>query len=123
MPSNVRITAEDAANDFSPNVGTVETFLAPGGPGIRFDTHLYTGYKVPPHYDSLLGKLIAWGSSRDEAIARMERALGEFVVTGIVHTAPFHRTLLADDTFRRGDVHTGLVSDILQRQAPAPPRE
>jgi acetyl-CoA carboxylase biotin carboxylase subunit len=114
-----RITAEDAANDFAPNVGTVETFLAPGGPGIRFDTHLYAGYTVPPHYDSLLGKLIAWGNTREEAIARAERAVNELVVTGIVHTAPFHRTLLADDAFRRGDVHTGLVSDILQRQEPA----
>jgi acetyl-CoA carboxylase biotin carboxylase subunit len=112
-----RITAEDAANDFAPNVGTVENFIAPGGPGIRFDTHLYAGYTVPPHYDSLLGKLIAWGASRDEAIARMERALSELVITGIVHTAPFHRVLLADEAFRRGDVHTGLVGEIVDRQA------
>jgi acetyl-CoA carboxylase biotin carboxylase subunit len=111
-----RITAEDAANDFAPNVGTVETFNAPGGPGVRFDTHLFTGYSVPPHYDSLLGKLIAWGATREEAIARMERALAELVITGIVHTAPFHRHLLADEAFRRGDVHTGLVAEILDRQ-------
>jgi acetyl-CoA carboxylase biotin carboxylase subunit len=114
-----RITAEDAANDFAPNVGTIEAFIAPGGPGIRFDTHLYAGYTVPPHYDSLLGKLVAWGNTRDEAIARMERALAELVVTGIVHTGPFHRTLLADEAFRRGDVHTGLVADILKRQESA----
>ncbi|HKG24398.1 MAG TPA: acetyl-CoA carboxylase biotin carboxylase subunit [Thermomicrobiales bacterium] len=114
-----RITAEDAGNDFAPNVGTIETFIAPGGPGIRIDTHLYAGYKVPPHYDSLLGKLIAWGSTRDEAIARLERALAELVITGIVHTAPFHRTLLADNAFRRGDVHTGLLAEILQRQEQA----
>jgi acetyl-CoA carboxylase biotin carboxylase subunit len=113
-----RITAEDAGNDFAPNVGTIETFIAPGGPGIRFDTHLYAGYKVPPHYDSLLGKLIAWGTTRDEAIARLERALAELVITGIVHTASFQRTLLADDAFRRGDVHTGLLAEIMQRQKP-----
>ncbi|MEA2530306.1 MAG: acetyl-CoA carboxylase, biotin carboxylase subunit [Thermomicrobiales bacterium] len=114
-----RITAEDAAHDFAPNVGTIEAFIAPGGPGIRFDTHLYAGYTVPPHYDSLLGKLVAWGNTRDEAIARMERALAEVVITGIVHTGSFHRTLLADEAFRRGDVHTGLVADILKRQESA----
>jgi acetyl-CoA carboxylase, biotin carboxylase subunit len=114
-----RITAEDAANDFAPNVGTVENFVAPGGPGIRFDTHLYSGYRVPPHYDSLLGKLIAWGSTREEAIVRLERALAELIVSGIVHTGPFHRTILADESFRRGDVHTGLIADILQRSGAA----
>jgi acetyl-CoA carboxylase biotin carboxylase subunit len=114
-----RITAEDAANDFAPNVGTIETYVAPGGPGIRLDSHLFGGYRVPPHYDSLIGKLIAWGTTRDEAISRMERALGELVITGIVHTAPFHQTLLADEAVRRGEVHTGLVAEILDRLRPA----
>lgn len=111
-----RITAEDASNDFAPNVGTVDTFIAPGGPGIRFDTHLYTGYHVPPHYDSLLGKLIAWGKTRDEAIARLERALAEMVIGGVTHTGTFHREILADESFRRGDVHTSFIPDFLQRQ-------
>ncbi|MER3436587.1 MAG: acetyl-CoA carboxylase biotin carboxylase subunit [Chloroflexota bacterium] len=114
-----RITAEDAANDFSPNVGTIDTFIMPSGPGIRFDTHLYAGYTVPPHYDSLLGKLIAWGQTRDEAIARMERALSELIITGIAHTGPFHRDLINDPAFRRGEVHTGFIADVLERRAAA----
>jgi acetyl-CoA carboxylase biotin carboxylase subunit len=110
-----RITAENANHDFQPNVGTVEAFVAPGGPGIRFDTHLYPGYSVPPHYDSLLGKLIAWGQTRDEAIARMERALGELIVTGVAQTGPFHRAIMADDGFRKADLHTGFIGDFLER--------
>ncbi len=112
-----RITAEDAANDFSPNVGTIDTFIMPSGPGIRFDTHLYAGYTVPPHYDSLLGKLIAWGRTRDEAIARMERALSELIITGIAHTGPFLRDLINDPAFRRGEVHTGFIAEVLERRA------
>lgn len=114
-----RITAEDATNGFAPNVGTIDHFVAPGGPGIRFDTHLYAGYRVPPHYDSLLGKLIAWGSTRDEAIVRLERALAELEINGILHTGPFHRTILADESFRRADVHTGLIGEMLKRSSEA----
>ncbi len=110
-----RITAEDAANDFMPAVGTVSTFVAPGGPGIRVDSHLFTGYTVPSHYDSLLGKIIAWGKTRDEAIARMERALRETVITGITQTIPFHRELIADSAFQAGDVHTGFIPEFLTR--------
>src|SRR5690606_20725843 len=102
-----RITAEDANADFSPSAGTVETFIGPGGPGVRVDSHLYSGYRVPPHYDSLLGKIIAWGKDRDEAINRLDRALSETVITGIAHTVPFHRQILASEAFRRADVHTG----------------
>ncbi|HEY8446247.1 MAG TPA: acetyl-CoA carboxylase biotin carboxylase subunit [Thermomicrobiales bacterium] len=111
-----RITAEDAAHDFTPNVGTIETVIGPGGPGIRFDSHLYPGYTVPSHYDSLLGKLIAWGRTRDEAIARMERALSETVIAGITHTAAFLRELVADPAFKRGDVHTGFIEEFLERR-------
>jgi acetyl-CoA carboxylase biotin carboxylase subunit len=110
----VRITAEDAANDFAPSVGTVETYIPPGGPGVRVDSHLYTGYRVPPHYDSLLGKLIVWGRDRNEAIARLDRALTETIISGVSTTVGFHRQILADDNFRRGDVHTGLIADILK---------
>jgi acetyl-CoA carboxylase biotin carboxylase subunit len=81
------------------------------------DSHLYAGYNVPPFYDSLLGKVIAWGKDRNEAIARMERALAETVITGIHQTSPFHRLLLADEAFRRGDVHTGFLADFLERNA------
>ncbi len=118
-----RITAEDATADFAPNVGTIDTYLAPGGPGIRTDSHLYAGYTVPPQYDSLLGKVIAWGSDRDEAIARMERALAETIITGVTHTAPFHRLLVADPAFRRGEVHTGFIAEFLDRHRAATRRE
>ncbi|HEV2108985.1 MAG TPA: acetyl-CoA carboxylase biotin carboxylase subunit [Thermomicrobiales bacterium] len=113
-----RVTAEDADNDFSPNVGIIDTYVAPGGPGIRVDSHLYAGYSVPPHYDSLLGKIIAWGRDRDEAVARMDRALAETVITGIAHTVPFLRSVMSDPAFRRGDVDTGFIPNFLEHRFP-----
>jgi len=110
-----RITAEDASNDFMPSVGTVETYVAPGGPGVRVDSHLFGGYSIPPNYDSLLGKIITWGKDRDEAIARMERALRETIITGVVNTIPFHGRIIADDAFKRGEVHTGFIPEFLDR--------
>jgi len=120
----VRITAEDAAASFLPGVGTVETYVGPGGPGIRVDSHLYAGYLVPPHYDSLLGKVIAWGRNREEAAARLERALAETVITGLPQTVPFLRRLVADEAFRRAELHTGFLADHLDRLLPPaePPR-
>jgi len=114
-----RINAEDPARDFAPSAGVITEYLAPGGPGIRMDSHLYQGYAVPPNYDSLLAKLIAWGPTREVAIARMERALSETVITGVPTTISFHRQALADEAFRRGDVHTGFVGDFLDRRAGA----
>jgi acetyl-CoA carboxylase biotin carboxylase subunit len=111
----VRITAEDATNDFMPSVGTVDTWVAPGGPGVRVDSHLFNGYTVPSNYDSLLGKIITWGKDRDEAAARMQRALRETIITGITHTVPFHRALVADQRFLAGEVHTGFIPDFLER--------
>jgi acetyl-CoA carboxylase, biotin carboxylase subunit len=110
-----RITSEDAAHDFRPSVGTVETYVAPGGPGIRMDTHLFQGYTIPPHYDSLLGKVISWGATREQAVARMERALREMVLTGVTHTIPFHRAILADHAFQQGEVHTGFIPELMTR--------
>ena len=110
-----RITAEDAANDFRPSVGTVDTYVAPGGPGVRMDSHLFSGYTIPPNYDSLLGKVITWGTTREEAVARMERALRETVLTGVTHTIPFHREILADEAFQRGDVHTAFIPELMER--------
>ena len=110
-----RIVAEDAANDFAPSAGTVGMYVPPGGPGIRVDSHLYSGYVVPPNYDSLLGKLIAWGRDRNEAIARMERALAETIISGISQTVPFHRLILADEAFRRAELHTGFIADLIER--------
>lgn len=112
----VRITAEDANNDFAPGVGTVRTFIAPGGPGVRVDSHLYSGYSVPPNYDSLLGKIVVWGKDRTEAIARLERALADTVIEGLPHTTAFLRQLVADDAFKRGDVHTGFIGEYFERQ-------
>ena len=109
-----RVTAEDASHDFSPNTGTVETYVAPGGPGIRVDSHLYAGYTVPPHYDSLLGKIVAWGKDRDQALARMDRALAETVITGFPTTLPFLRDVMQNADFRNGDVDTGFIPRFLE---------
>ncbi|MFN8594283.1 MAG: acetyl-CoA carboxylase biotin carboxylase subunit [Thermomicrobiales bacterium] len=105
-----RITAENPALDFAPSVGTVETYVAPGGPGVRVDSHLYAGYTVPPFYDSLLGKVIAWGKDRDEAAARMERALTETVITGVPQTVSLLRSIVADDEFRAASFDTGFIA-------------
>ena len=110
-----RITAEDAAADFAPSVGTVETYVAPGGPGVRVDSHLYAGYTVPPFYDSLLSKIIVWGRDRDEAAARMERALTETVITGVPQTVSFLRKIVADDEFRSGSFDTGFIARHAER--------
>jgi acetyl-CoA carboxylase, biotin carboxylase subunit len=105
-----RITAEDAADDFVPSVGTIETYVAPGGPGVRVDSHLYAGYTVPPFYDSLLGKIVVWGKDREEATARMERALTETVITGVPQTVSFLRRIVADDEFRAATFDTGFIA-------------
>jgi acetyl-CoA carboxylase biotin carboxylase subunit len=110
-----RITAEDAASDFAPSVGTVETYVAPGGPGVRVDSHLYAGYSVPPYYDSLLGKLIVCGADREEAAARMERALTETVITGVPQTVSFLRDIVADEAFRCGGYDTGFIAEHADR--------
>jgi acetyl-CoA carboxylase biotin carboxylase subunit len=113
-----RITAEDPTRNFEPNAGTISAFLAPGGPGIRLDTHLFPGYIAPPYYDSLLAKLICWGQDRNEAIARAERALQECVITGIKTTVPFHLALLRDPLFRRGELSTNFIPSYLERIRP-----
>lgn len=108
-----RINAEDADNNFAPCPGKVQHYHAPGGPGIRVDSHLYSGYQIPPYYDSLLAKVIAWGCTREEAMARMARALSEMKVEGVKTTIPFHQMLLRNEQFCRGNVHTKFVEDIL----------
>jgi acetyl-CoA carboxylase biotin carboxylase subunit len=113
-----RITAEDPARNFEPNAGTVTGFIAPGGPGIRLDTHLFPGYIAPPYYDSLLAKLICWGQDRNEAIARTERALQEFVIGGIKTTVPFHLGVLHDPLFRRAELSTNFIPQYLERMSP-----
>ncbi len=107
-----RINAEDAAHDFRPQAGTVERFFAPGGPGVRMDSHLYAGYEVPPCYDSLLGKLVVWGPDRPTAIARGRAALDELVVDGIITNRAFHRAMLDNPAFIEGRVTTNLVDRV-----------
>ena len=101
-----RLNAEDPAT-FMPSPGTISQYHAPGGPGIRVDTHIYNGYKVPPHYDSMIGKLISFGATRDIALARMGGALSEIVIEGIKTNVPLQRDLIGDTAFRRGgtDIH------------------
>ena len=104
-----RINAEDPSHNFRPSPGKITGWLPPGGPGVRVDSHVYTGYDIPPFYDSLIGKLIVWGRDREAALKRMERALNECAVTGITTTIDFHLTLLKRKEFIKGDVHTKFV--------------
>jgi acetyl-CoA carboxylase biotin carboxylase subunit len=104
-----RITAEDPRADFQPQVGTVTHYVPPGGAGVRMDSHLYSGYEVPPYYDSLLGKLIVWGPDRESAIARSRVALRELLVDGLITIIPFHRAVLEDPTFLAGGFDTNLL--------------
>ena len=101
-----RINAEDPKN-FMPSPGPVKLWHAPGGPGIRVDSHLYTGYNVPPHYDSLIAKIISFGEDRDTAIARMRNALNEIVIEGIKSNVPLHKEIFQHGAFRAGgtDIH------------------
>ena len=110
-----RINAENVAADFAPSCGQIEDLVLPGGPGVRIDTHLYSGYVVPPHYDSLLAKLIVWGSDRDEAINRLHRALSETMISGVNTTVDFYKLLIRDSAFVNGQVHTGLVGEFISR--------
>lgn len=105
-----RINAEDPERDFMPGAGTISLYNPPGGPGVRVDSHLYTGYEIPPFYDSLIAKLIIWGETRDEAIARSRRAIEEFIIDGVPTTLPFHEQVVDNDAFGRGDVHTNFVA-------------
>ena len=106
-----RINAEDPRRNFLPQAGPVEFYNPPGGPGVRVDSHLYAGYRVPPHYDSLLAKLIVHGADRDAAIRRGMRALDEFALVGLETTLPLHLAILDDEGFRRGGVHTSFLSE------------
>jgi acetyl-CoA carboxylase biotin carboxylase subunit len=108
----VRLTAEDPERNFAPSSGKIEFFDAPGGFGVRVDSHVRAGYTVPPYYDSLLAKILVYAPTRDEAIARMERALQETRLEGVATTQPFHLKILDNPYFRRGEVAT----DFLQRR-------
>ena len=104
-----RINAEDPRHNFRPAPGRITGWLPPGGPGVRVDSHVYTGYEIPPFYDSLIGKLIVWGVDRDAALRRLRRALSECAITGIPTTIDFHLSLLDRPEFQRGEIHTKFV--------------
>ncbi len=106
-----RINAEDPDQDFRPAPGEISELELPGGPGVRVDTAIYAGYKIPPFYDSLVAKLIVWGGDRQEALARGRRALEEFTIGGLTTTISFHRRMLDDPGFRRGDYHTEYLAE------------
>jgi len=109
----VRINAEDPARDFMPSPGLITGYRAPGGPGVRIDSHVYAGYRVPPNYDSLISKLIVFGEDRDIAIRRLERALDEYSIEGIKTTIPLHQEIIRNAFFRRGNYDTGFLDEYL----------
>jgi acetyl-CoA carboxylase biotin carboxylase subunit len=108
-----RINAEDPDQDFMPSPGEISFLDVPGGPGVRVDSAIYQGYKIPPFYDSMVGKLIVWALTREEAINRARRALREYRVEGIKTTIPLHMRLLEERALRSGEYHTGYLEDLL----------
>jgi pyruvate carboxylase subunit A len=104
-----RINAEDPLNDFAPNPGKITGYRSPGGNGVRVDSGVYNNYTIPPYYDSMISKLIVWGRTRNEAIARMQRALSEYIILGVKTTIPFHKSMMANQHFRDANLHTHFV--------------
>jgi acetyl-CoA carboxylase biotin carboxylase subunit len=108
-----RINAEDPFDDFRPSPGRIEMYYSPGGRGVRVDSHAYAGYLIPPHYDSMIGKLITFGKDRREAMDKMSRALSEYMITGVKTTIPFEMAILQDPNFRRGVYSTNFIEQLL----------
>ena len=111
-----RINAEDPFNDFRPSPGVIQTLHTPGGHGVRLDTHVYGGYVIPPHYDSMIAKLITTAQTREEAINKMKRALDEFVIEGIKTTIPFHRQLMDHPDYVAGNYTTKFMEDFEMKE-------
>ncbi len=111
-----RINAEDPYNDFRPSPGKITTLHAPGGHGVRLDTHVYAGYVIPPNYDSMIAKLIVTAQTRQEAISKMKRALDEFVIEGVKTTIPFHRQLMDDPTYVKGNYTTAFMDSWVMKE-------
>jgi acetyl-CoA carboxylase biotin carboxylase subunit len=110
-----RINAEDPEKDFQPSPGRIDLYVPPGGPGVRLDSHAYSGYRIPPNYDSMIGKLLVHRPDRSTAIRTMLRALDEFVIQGPKTTIPIHRQVLSHSDFRAGDHDTGFVERYLSQ--------
>jgi acetyl-CoA carboxylase biotin carboxylase subunit len=113
-----RINAEDPARNFAPSPGTIGLYYSPGGHGVRVDSHAYSGYTIPPYYDSMIGKLICSGSSRKTALERMYRALSEYLIRGIKTTIPLHKAIMADPIFIEGKATTSYMEEFLGRTTP-----
>ncbi len=113
-----RINAEDPANNFMPNLGTIDRLIVPGGPGVRFDTMLYPGYAVTPFYDSLLGKLIVWDEDRPSALRRLDRALAELEISGLKTTQPLHQALVGEQAVQTASFHTTFLEHWLASEPP-----
>jgi len=111
-----RINAEDPYRNFAPHPGLVTAFHAANGHGVRVDTHVYSGYRVPPYYDSMIAKLICKAQTREEAIAKMKRALDEFIIEGIKTTIPFHQQLMEDERFKKGDFDTSFMNSFILKK-------
>jgi acetyl-CoA carboxylase biotin carboxylase subunit len=110
-----RINAEDPYNGFRPSPGKITTFHAPGGHGVRLDTHVYSGYAIPPNYDSMIAKLIVTAQTREEAISKMKRALDEFVIEGVKTTIPFHRQLMDEPDYIAGNYTTKFMETFVMK--------
>ncbi|GAB6183307.1 acetyl-CoA carboxylase biotin carboxylase subunit [Thermodesulfovibrio hydrogeniphilus] len=110
-----RINAEDPLNDFLPSTGVVTAYYSPGGFGIRIDGHVTEGYNVPPYYDSLLAKLVAWGRTWDEVVRRMHRALSEYIIRGVKTTIPLYIKIMEDEDFRKGNFSTKYIDERLEK--------
>lgn len=113
-----RINAEDPYDGFRPSPGLIEMYYPPGGRNVRLDSHCYAGYTIPPHYDSMIGKLVATGKDRQEALETMNRALSEFMITGVKTTIPFEQAILQDPAFHQGEYTTHFIEELFERSNP-----
>jgi acetyl-CoA carboxylase biotin carboxylase subunit len=113
-----RINAEDPSRNFAPSPGTIGLYYAPGGHGVRVDSHAYSGYVIPSHYDSMIGKLICFGTTRKVALERTYRALSEYIIRGIKTTIPLHKAIMADPVFIEGKATTAYMEDFMSRTPP-----
>jgi pyruvate carboxylase subunit A len=106
-----RINAEDPLNDFAPAPGRIRRYRSPGGPGVRVDSGIHMGYTIPPYYDSMISKLVVWDRTRSEAISRMKRALYGYIITGVKTNIPFHKVVMNNDAFQKGELSTHFIQD------------
>jgi acetyl-CoA carboxylase biotin carboxylase subunit len=118
-----RINAENPYKDFAPSPGVASFVLFPGGPGVRVDSHVYSGYEISPHYDSMIGKVVVHGHTRQEAIAKMSRALSEFILEGFSTTVPLGQALMGDARFARGEYTTAFLDQFMQESFLIAPTE